>query len=153
APEPQRGRPVGKPLDYFAIRFVYGEWPAGAPTMLQVGPRDGPPQGWVPAGSVLEWDTRLMARPTRRAGRPALGIYRAERCLLDALAGRRCPLHHGRCPTEGEESAAAGPGDAGAGEPTALGMPILQSRSIPEPDGTERTIFEVASLVRDVAPP
>jgi hypothetical protein len=32
-------------------------------------------------------------------------------------------------------------------------MPILQSRAIPEPDGSERTIFEVASLVRDVAPP
>src|SRR5581483_683575 len=36
---------------------------------------------------------------------------------------------------------------------TALGMPILQSKSIPQPDGSTRTIFEVASLVRDLAPP
>ena len=146
--EPQGGPRVGGPLDYFAIRFLYGESPADHPTAVQVGPRQGPPQGWVSKAAVLEWDTRLMARPTPRAGRPALVIYRAESCLLDALAGRLCPRHHGRCPTEGEEAARGRPAPT-----TALGMPILQSRSIPEPDGSTRTIFEVASLVRDEAPP
>jgi hypothetical protein len=144
---PEAGRPVGRALDYFAIRFVYGAAPVDHPAAFQVGPRQGPPEGWVSASAVLEWDTRLMARPTPRGGRPALVIYRAESCLLDALAGRLCPRHHGRCPTEGEEAARGGDGPA-----TALGMPILQSRAIPEPDGSTRTIFEVASLVRDEAP-
>jgi hypothetical protein len=157
---PEGGRPVGRRLDYFAIRFLYGEHPAGAghPTMFQVGPREGPPQGWVSTAAVLEWDTRLMARPTPRAGRPALVIYREESCLLDALAARLCPKHHGRCPTEGEEAPemnerSPAPAQGTGGVATALGMPILQSRSIPEPDGSTRTIFEVASLVRDQAPP
>ena len=145
---PEGGRPVGRALDYFAIRFLYGESPAEQPTALQVGPRQGPPEGWVSEAAVLEWDTRLMARPTPRAGRPALVIYRSENCLLDALAGRLCPRHRGRCPTEGEEAARGAEGAT-----TALGMPILQSRAIPEPDGSTRTIFEVASLVRDEAPP
>jgi hypothetical protein len=144
---PGAGRRVGGPLDYFAIRFLYGESPPEQPTAFQVGPREGPPQGWLSASALLEWDTRLMARPTPRTGRPALVIYRAESCLLDTLAGRLCPHHHGRCPTEGEEGAARSDGAAAA-----LGMPILQSRAIPEPDGTTRTIFEVASLVRDEAP-
>jgi hypothetical protein len=153
---PEGGRPVGAPLDYFAVRFVYGEWPAGNPIMVQLGPREGPPQGWVSKDSVLEWDTRLMARPTPPAGRPPLLIYRDERCLLDALAARRCPRHPDHCPTEGEEAAAPGLRDRGAGGENvipALGMPILQSRAIPEPDGSTRTIFEVASLVRDQGPP
>ncbi len=136
------GEAVGRPLDYFAIRFLYGETPA----MFQVGPREGPAQGWVPVASVLEWDTRLMARPTPRAGRPAMVIYREEPCLLDAIAGRVCPRHRGRCPTEGEEAGRAG-------KVPALGMPILQSKAIPQPDGISRTLFEVVSLVRDLAPP
>jgi hypothetical protein len=97
-----------------------------------------------------------MARPTPRGGRPGLVIYREESCLLDALAARLCPRHHGRCPTEGEEAPEAGPEGRAKGTlaaATALGMPILRSRSIPEPDGTTRTIFEVASLVHDRAPP
>jgi hypothetical protein len=149
--EPEGGKPVGGPLDYFAIRFLYGVTPPGRPPMLQVGPRGGPPQGWVEASAVLVWDTRLMARPTPRAGRPALVIYREESCLLDSLAGRVCPRHHGRCPTEGEEASSRA--TSKVAEPTALGMPILGSRAIPEPDGSTRTIFEVASLVRDQAPP
>ena len=143
--EPGDGPPAGPPLDYFAIRYVYTERPG----WFQVGPAGDRPDGWVPAGSVLEWDTRLMARPTRDGGRPALVIYREESCLLDALAGRRCPKHAGRCPTEGEEAA----GKAGDRPAAALGMPILRSKTIPEPDGPPRTIFEVASLVRDKAPP
>src|SRR5947209_3257529 len=106
--DPEGGKPVGGSLDYFAIRFLYGESPPGRPTMLLVGPRQGPPEGWVGAPSVLEWDTRLMARPTPRAGRPALSIYRVESCLLDSLAGRPCPRHHGRCPTAGEEAVGRG---------------------------------------------
>jgi hypothetical protein len=149
--EPTGGKPVGWPLDYFAIRFLYGMSPADRPTRFQVGPRQGPPQGWVETSALLEWDTRLMARPTARDGRPRLLIYREESCLLDSLAGRACPRHQGHCPTEGEEaSVASGAKDA---ESTALGMPILTSRAIPEPDGSTRTIFEVASLVRDQAPP
>jgi hypothetical protein len=148
---PEEVRPTGAPLDYFAIRYVYGEAPADHPTMFQVGLRDGTPQGWVSTASVLEWDTRLMARPTPRTGRPALLVYRDESCLLDVLAGRLCPRHQGRCPTEGEEAAeAATPPDS---QRTALGMPILQARAIPEPDGSTRTIFEVASLVRDASAP
>lgn len=151
--EPTGGRPMGPPLDYFAIRFLYGVFPPDRPTMVLVGPRGGPPQGWVESSSVFEWDTRLMARPTPRDGRPVLAIYREEGCLLDSLAGRTCERHHGRCPTEGEEAALARDAPTGTPEPTALGMPILRSRAIPQPDGSIRTIFEVASLVRDLAPP
>src|SRR4051794_6966692 len=61
--EPEGGKVIGWPLDYFAIRFLYGEVPPDRPRMFQVGPRQGPPEGWVDASSVLEWDTRLMARP------------------------------------------------------------------------------------------
>jgi hypothetical protein len=93
--EPEGGKPVGWPLDYFAIKYLYGESAPGRPAMFQVGPREGPPQGWVEAAAVLEWDTRLMARPTPRANRPALAIYREESCLLDSLAGRACPRHRG----------------------------------------------------------
>jgi len=143
--EPGDGPPVGRPLDYFAIRYVYTERPG----WFQVGPPGGRPDGWVPTGSVLEWDTRLMARPTRPEGRPPLVIYREESCLLDALAGRRCPEHEGRCPTEGEEAQARRGDRPGA----ALGLPILRSKTIPEPAGPPRTVFEVASLVRDQAPP
>ena len=144
--KPQGGRKVGEPLDYFAIRFVYGQSPEDRPALLQIGPREGPPQGWVPIKSVLEWDTRLMARPTPRTARRPLVIYRDERCLRDSLAHRACARHAGRCPTEGEESKhTAGP--------TNLGMPILQAHAVAQPDGSTRTIFEVASLVRDQAPP
>jgi hypothetical protein len=138
-PEPGAVRGVGPKLDYFAIRYIYGEQPGE----FQVGPMGGPPQGWVPSSSVLEWDTRLMARPTARTGRPPLVIYRDESCLLDALAGRTCPRHGGACPTEGEEPAeSAGSSD----EAPPLGFPILASKSV---DG--KTIHEVASLVKDQA--
>ncbi len=145
--EAQGGLRTGPPLDYFSIHYVFGETPAGPEKMYQIGPRDGPPRGWVPAASVLEWNTRLMARPTPREGRPSLVIYREESCLLDALAGRTCPKHGDHCPIEGEESDDSRPGDS-----PAAGLPILKSRSIPQPDGSERTVFEVASLVQDEAP-
>src|SRR4051794_15589302 len=66
--DPGGGRSVGSPLDYFAIRYVFGAEPIEHPARFRVGPKDGPPQGWVPASAVLEWDTRLMARPTAREG-------------------------------------------------------------------------------------
>jgi von Willebrand factor type A domain len=137
--DPDGGKVVGKPLDYFAIRFLYGERPG----VFQVGPMGGPPQGWVPATSVLEWDTRLMARPTPRSGRALLVIYRDESCLVDVLAGRTCDRHQGRCPIEGEE-----PSDASASstDRPPMGFPILSSKSV---DG--RVIHEVASLVKDQA--
>src|SRR5205823_6167233 len=83
---------------------------------------------------------------TPSAGRPPLLIYREESCLLDALAGRTCPRHSGRCPIEGEESGKSAKTPPG-------GLPILRSKSIPQPDGSARTVFEVVSLVRDLAPP
>ena len=147
--EPTGGSAVGPPLDYFAIRYVYGEAPGADGRMFQVGTREGPPQGWIPESGVLPWDTRLMARPAPRGGRPALVLYREESCLLDALAGRTCPKHSGgRCPIEGEE--AERPNDA---DTPAAGMPILQSKAIPQPGGSTRTFFEVASLVHDRAAP
>ena len=142
--EPGGGRSVGSPLDYFAIRYIHGEGGPDHPGWFLVGPRDGPPQGWVPASAVLEWDTRLMARPTPRAGRPPLVIYQGPECASATAEGRACRLHPSGCPTEGEESASPGQGP-GDGVPT-LGLPILASRSV---EG--RTIFEVASLVRDSA--
>lgn len=147
-PEAGRGRARGSPLDYFAIRFIYGESPPppARPAMLRIGSPGGSDACWVPAASVLEWDTRLMARPTPRRGRPPLVIFRDESCLLDDLAHRECPRHRGECPREGEERQ-DGP------QASAFGMPILASRAIPRPDGSESTIFRVASLVRDAAPP
>ncbi len=148
--DPGGGKVAGPPLDYFAIRYLFDAVPPDRPVQFRVGPRGGPPQGWISAASVLEWDTRLMARPTPRSGRPPLAIYREERCLVARLEGKLCPAHGRDCPTEGEEP--AGP-DASAGVPVAdgppppLGFPILRSKAV---DG--RTLFEVASLVRDRAP-
>jgi hypothetical protein len=144
--EPAGGVAVGKPFDYFSIHYLYGETHA-EPRMLQVGTRDGKAMGWVPATSVLEWDTRLMARPTADPSRPPLVVYRERSCLLDRLAGRECPRHGQECPTEGEEA-----DRSAAGSAPAAGLPILAAQSIPQATGPVRTIFEVASLVRDLAP-
>ncbi|RUL86832.1 VWA domain-containing protein [Tautonia sociabilis] len=144
---------VGPTLEYYAIQFVFDEADPptpDAPRFLRVGPAEGPPIGWVPADAVLSWDTRLMARPTPRVGRPPLVIYRERSCLLDAIADRDCPRHDGPCPVEGEESDGSADPE---GEAPALGLPILSSVSIPQPDGRDRTIFEVASLVADRSPP
>lgn len=143
---PGSGPVVGPPLDYFAIRFLYDEEPPGSPVEFRVGPRVGPPQGWVPASSVLEWDTRLMARPTPRAGRPPMAIYRDESCLVDALAKRPCPKHPGGCPLEGEEPPASSASSSEVSEGPPLGFPILASKAV---EGG--TIYEVASLVADRA--
>ena len=132
------------PLDYLSILFVFGE-KLGA---LQVGPAVGPPLGWLEASAALEWDTRLMARPSPREGRPAVVVYAEKLCLLDFLAGRSCPRHAVRCPTEGEEADASD-----NAPPPALGLPILMTESIPQPDGSHRTIHEVATPVRDMAAP
>jgi hypothetical protein len=136
------GPASGHALDYFAIRYVYGE----TPTMFQVGSRSGVPEGWIPRSAVLEWDSRMLARPTPRASRPTLVIYAEESCLAAALANRACPRHAGRCPTQGEESAVDGP-------ESFLGWPILGLKSVPGSDGSPRTMYEVASLVADRAPP
>jgi hypothetical protein len=132
----------GRPLDYYGVRFVHGE----SPTMLQVGPRSGVPDGWVPRESVVEWDTRLMARPSPLGARPALVMYREEPCAAAAASGRPCPNHARGCPIEGDEAPAEGPGPP-------LGWPVLQSRSIPGADGKSRSIYEVAAPVSDRAPP
>ncbi len=132
----------GSPLDYYGVRFVHDE----SPTMLQVGPRTGVPDGWVPRESVIEWDTRLTARPLTRGARPPLVIYREEPCAAAVATGRPCPKHAGRCPIEGEESS-----EGDSDRP--FGWPVLQSRWIPAADGTPRAIYEVAAPVSDRAPP
>ncbi len=142
---PAGGWVVGEPLDYFSIHYVLSDPPTGL-DRFQIGDREGHSLGWVPRGAVLEWDTRLMARPTPRPGRPPLVLYREPGCLLEALGTRVCPEHGGSCPVEGEETSEA------TVEVAALGMPILETQSIPQPDGSSRTIYRVASLVRDQAP-
>lgn len=146
-PEGGGGRSANSPLDYFAIRYIYGETPKDRPTAYQLNAQGESTPCWVPSTSVFEWDTRLMALPTSAPGRPTLAIYREESCLLDVLANRRCPRHPEHCPTEGEERNRA------TGANPALGMPILATRAIPQADGSTRTILQVASLVRDQAPP
>ena len=140
------GKAVGPPLDYFAIRYLFGESPPGRPSQFQVGPMAGPPQGWVPADSILEWNTRLMARPTPKAGRPRLRIFRDEACLVDSLLSQLCPRHGSNCPLEGEEPPASPSRTDGEGDRPPLGFPILATKLA---DG--RVIHEVASLVKDQA--
>ena len=146
---PGTGGSVGSPLDYFAIRYLHGAQPADHPDWLEVGARGAKPQGWIPASSALEWDTRLMARPTDRRGRPRLVIYRDQACLIDAAEGRACPRHRDSCPTQGEEPTEGVSnnlkGDP-AGLPT-LGMPILTTTEV-----GGHTLFEVAGLVKDAPP-
>ncbi len=137
---PGTGGSVGTSLDYFAIRYLHAADPPNNPDWLQLGARGAGAQGWVPASSVLEWDTRLMARPTARKGRPRLVIYRDEACLVDSVEGRVCPRHGGSCPTQGEEP---GSGDDDS-KPPPLGMPILSTAEV-----GGHTLFEVASLVKD----
>lgn len=143
------GRASGPPLDYFSIQFLHGQTAPGPEPRLEVGPASGPSAGWVPARSVLEWDTRLMARPTRSDTRSrTLTVYLERSCLLDAMAGRACQRHAtGQCPIEAEE-----PTHSGGSPPTPLGMPVLKSELIPQPNGPSRSIHEVAVLVRDLLP-
>jgi hypothetical protein len=145
------GAASGPFLDYFSIHFLRGESPPGDSGRLEIGPASGPALGWVSSRDVLEWDSRLMAVPTPRRERThALSVYRERPCLLAALAGRACEAHRaGPCPVEAEEPAGD---DASEAETPLLGMPILQSVSIPQPDGSTRTIHEVAVLVRDLLP-
>ena len=138
--EPVGGRPVGSPLDYFSTHYVFAEARDGGRHALKIGPRGGPPLGWLDGADALEWDTRLMARPTPDRSRPRLRIYREEACAGAVAASGTCPRHGDRCPLEGEE--AEGPVAA-----TPLGLPIL--RTVTTPAGT---VFEVASLVSDRAP-
>ncbi|MEO6809217.1 MAG: vWA domain-containing protein [Isosphaeraceae bacterium] len=145
--EPLGGHSVGPDLDYFSIHFVYEESPADDPRMVQIGPMTGPPLGWVSTNAVLEWDTRLMARPTPTTGRPPLVIYRERICLEAALRETRCPEHSGPCPIQGEE-----PGESTNGQAATLSLPILESETVALPDGAASTVFQVASLVRDQAP-
>ena len=146
---PGTGGSVGAPLDYFAIRYLHGAEPTDNPDWLQVGARGAGAQGWVPASAVLEWDTRLMARPTARNGRPRLVIYRDEACLVAAVEGRACPRHGNvdSCPTQGEEPTEAVSDESeNQARPSLppLGMPILSTTEV-----GGHTLFEVASLVKD----
>ncbi len=144
--EPVAGVFVGPALDYFGLFFLLSDPPAGS-DRVQIGERDGKPVGWVPATSVLEWDSRLMAVPSSVPNRPRLRLFQESACLLDDLAGRTCSKHGKNCPISGEE-----PDGVANGTTASLGWPILESRSIPEPDGSTRTILKVACLVKDEAP-
>jgi len=147
------GAASSSPLDYFSIHFVFDETQSDGDRWLQIGPRDGPPIGWVRAPDVLEWDTRLLARPTPRDHRPPLVIYRDRACLVRAIQGEPCPDHPDACPLEGEESATnADATPASASSPPVAGLPILRSETVPGSDGSPSTIFEVVSLVADHAP-
>lgn len=142
------GKPVGEPLDYASIAFVFGETNIADPPLLRIGPREGPPVGWVPADSVVEWETRLMARPVPRADRAPIVLYREENCLRAVLSDRPCPKHAPKpCPVEGEEPA----GPIGFGD-TVLGLPILRSKPFEAPGQLASNLLEVAALVADRSP-
>ncbi len=129
SPDPGGPRAASPTLDYFSILFVLDERVAGdGQPWFRVGARDGTPIGWVPASGVLEWDTRLMARPTERAGRRVLVIYRQRSCLAHALAGDACPEHPDGCPIEGEEPAVPARNTDNAG--TTAGFPILDAGTV-----------------------
>ena len=125
-------------LEPLSIRFVLDE----TPSQLRVGTADGRPDGWVARSTVVEWETRLIARPTPRTTRPGVEIYADRDCLVSTWSGSACPRHKGRCPKEVEESDPAYPG-AGAG------WPILGIGSVP---GDGRTIYEVAPLMLESSP-
>jgi von Willebrand factor type A domain len=141
---PDKPQESGPALGYYSIVLIAAE----QPDWLKVGRSDGTIWGWIPAESALEWDTRLMARAIVGPDRPPLTLFRERSCLLDFLAHRTCAVHERDCPIEGELAVATTPNP----EPP-LGLPILNSESIPQPDGKARTILEVASLVEDRAPP
>jgi hypothetical protein len=139
---PGDGPILGNELGLYSIWYLYGE----RGDHLQIGPATGGHRGWVAADSVLEWDTRVMVRPVSAAA----SLYEERSCLLDALAGRPCPKHPDApgCPR-------ARLPKRGPAERVPMGLPVLQSEAIPLPDGTSRTLFEVATLVRegDAPPP
>lgn len=150
---PGGSRSASQALDYFSIHFVRSEAESDGVRWLEIGTAGGSPIGWVPAGDVLEWDTRLTARPTPDPHRPPLVIYRDRACLLASLGQSPCPQHPEACPTEGEEARGdpAGPTDA-----PAAGLPILSMAPIEgeggQGAGPGAMTFEVASLVADRAP-
>ena len=148
-PDPTSRRP-GPDLDYFAIQFVFDEADPARPRpdLLRVGPAEGPPVGWVPAdcGPGLGHPADGPADPPGRPA-PAGGLPGA---LLPARRPRRPRLPAPRRPLPDRGRGAAGP--TGGADAPVLGLPILRSESIPQPDGPDRDVFEVASLVADRAP-
>lgn len=132
--QPQGVQTVGREPGLYSLAYVYGE----AAEAFRVGPAVGPPIGWLPKDGLIEWDTRLMARPTS----PDAVMFVERSCLLDDLAGRACARHPSGCPK------AVMPQDRRQ-DKVPMGLPVIVSESIPQPDGPERTIFEVASPVRE----
>ncbi len=135
------GEPKGKELSPLAIRFVFAE----TSSMFQVGMAAGEPEGWVFRDDVVEWDTRLVARPTNRSSRPGIEIFAEQACLTSAWNGRTCARHGGRCPSEIEN------GDGGEADPR-IGWPILRFGSMTASDGSARQIDEVVPLVTEAVP-
>lgn len=132
--QPRGGQTVGREPGLYALAYLFDE----APDAFRVGPATGPPIGWLPRSGAIEWDTRLMARPVS----PDSTMFAERSCLLDDLAGRTCPKHPSGCPR------AVMPRKAGPAK-VPMGLPVLQSASIPQPEGPDRTIFEVVSPVRE----
>ena len=141
------GKPVGEPLDYASIAFVFGETNVADPPLFQVGPREGPPLGWVPSTAVVEWETRLMARPAPRETTAARLVSRGS-MFRAVLSDQACSKHAPKpCPIEGEEP----PGANGFGT-TILGLPILRTAAVAPPNQASTNLFEVAALVSDRTP-
>ncbi len=121
-----------------AIRFVLDE----TPTQLRIGSAMGGAEGWVPRASVVDWNSRLVARPTARSTRPGTELYVDRSCLASAVSGRPCPRHTGHCPGEVEDSDG---GASGAGSLWA----ILDIATVPGGAGEPRTIYEVAPILAE----
>jgi hypothetical protein len=74
--------PTSETIRHRGLFDVYDVWPlAGTPSHYRIGNRR--PIGWVRAGDVLPWNTRLVVRPTtgsiRLAERPGAGDGRSFR--------------------------------------------------------------------------
>jgi hypothetical protein len=77
------GAPVGDPLKFFGIYFVFETAGAGADEWFLVGekPTRDSVRGWVPAGAAAQWNTRLSGEP-----RPGESVeFYAHAAHLEAL--------------------------------------------------------------------
>jgi hypothetical protein len=72
---PATDRPDGRVVETIGRRLfaeVYDVWPtSGEPTHYRIGTRN--PIGWVPAGAVLPWSTRLVAASDDAPPEPVVG--------------------------------------------------------------------------------
>lgn len=81
---------VGNPLRHFFPYYVFDAWPrTGEPEYYRIGatPRRQSIKGWIPATSVVRWDTRVGVRYLRRDdGRvPPLRLFSSPDPLVEIL--------------------------------------------------------------------